>query len=98
MNTVPVVPQTMQMMGQPNRPVINPTICVGITAFLVGTAIGIGIGVLISNNRYRNNGFGGGVWFGKRRRRSLDHDNGQDAYEVIGHIDAADERYSEFDD
>eukprot|EP00093_Oithona_nana_P011109 11109.XXX_684131_683753_1 [CDS] Oithona nana genome sequencing. len=62
-------PVMMQMPVQSNRPLINPTVCVGITAFVVGTAIGIGIGVLISNNRYR--GVGGGIWFGKRRRRSL---------------------------
>merc|ERR1712062_235408 len=43
-------PVMMQMPVQGNRPLVNPTVCVGITAFIVGTAIGIGIGVLISNN------------------------------------------------
>ncbi len=62
----------MPVMNPMQRPLINPTICVGLTSFVVGTAIGIGIGVLIANNRYRNGGFGGGIWFGKRKRRSLD--------------------------
>ena len=80
----------MQMPVQGNRPLVNPTVCVGITAFIVGTAIGIGIGVLISNNRYR--GVGGGIWFGRRRRRSLEYqdidqeDEEQEAFQIIENI------------
>ena len=33
-------------------PIINPTLCAAITSFVIGTAIGIGIGVLIENQRY----------------------------------------------
>ena len=80
----------MQMPVQGNRPLVNPTVCVGITAFIVGTAIGIGIGVLISNNRYR--GVGGGIWFGRRRRRSLEYqdidqeDEEQEAFQILENI------------
>merc|ERR1712062_706921 len=83
-------PVMMQMPVQGNRPLVNPTVCVGITAFIVGTAIGIGIGVLISNNRYR--GVGGGTWFGRRRRRSLEYqdidqeDEEQEAFQILENI------------
>merc|ERR1712062_725793 len=81
-------PVMMLMPVQGNRPLVNPTVCVGITAFIVGTAIGIG--VLISNNRYR--GVGGGIWFGRRRRRSLEYqdidqeDEEQEAFRIIENI------------
>ena len=88
----------MQMPVQSNRPLINPTVCVGITAFVVGTAIGIGIGVLISNNRYR--GVGGGIWFGKRRRRSLgyqdidqEEEEVQEAFQIIENINEGATKY-----
>jgi len=80
----------VMMPVQGNRPLVNPTVCVGITAFIVGTAIGIGIGVLISNNRYR--GVGGGIWFGRRRRRSLGYqdndqeDEEQEAFQILENI------------
>ena len=71
------------------RPIVNPMICVGITAFLVGTAIGIGFGVLIANNRWRNGGgFGGGLWFGKRRKRSTTNQDSEASRIMSGIADA----------
>ena len=83
----------MQMPIQGNRPLINPTVCVGVTAFIIGTAIGIGLGVLISNNRYR--GVGGGIWFGKRRRRSLDDNDPEDeeTFQIIQKINEGASKY-----
>lgn len=48
---------------------ITSPLCVGITSFLIGTGIGFGFGALVFN-RYRYGG-GVGIWFGKRRRRSI---------------------------
>ena len=72
------------------RPIINPMVCVGITAFLVGTAIGIGFGVLIANNRYRN-GVGGGIWFGKRRKRSSEN---EETSRIMNAIETATAKYN----
>ena len=81
-----------------NGPVINPTLCIGFTAFIIGTAIGIGIGVLITNNRYRN-GFGGGLWFGRRKKRSLEFDQmmleDESSFHVLNAIDKAQNIYEE---
>jgi len=51
------------------QPLISPTICSGITGLLVGIGLGVGLGAVIFNRPY-SNGIGGGVWFGKRRKRS----------------------------
>ena len=81
----------MQMPAvQGTRPMINPTVCVGLTAFAVGTAIGIGLGVLIANNRYR--GLGGGIWFGRRRRSVEDDDD--EAFDIIKAIDDGQVKYA----
>ena len=57
---------------------INPAICSGITGLLVGIGIGIGFGALIFNP-YRSGRVGGGIWFGKKRRkRSLMSDDEYD--------------------
>jgi len=77
------VPASPAVVG--NGPVINPVLCVGVTAFMVGTAIGIGIGVLITNNRYRN-GFGGGIWFGKRKKRSAKSSEAKELSEISGKV------------
>lgn len=74
---------TLASAHRPSQPTTQPgplngpnqVLCVGLTSFVIGTAIGIGLGVLIANNRYRNNGFGGGIWFGRRRKRSVDEAN-----------------------
>ena len=83
----------MQMPIQGNRPLINPSVCVGVTAFIIGTAIGIGLGVLISNNRYR--GVGGGIWFGKRRRRALEDNDPEDeeTFQIIQKINDGASKY-----
>lgn len=75
------------------RPVLNPTVCVGITAFAIGTAIGIGMGYLIASNRYRN-GFGGGIWFGRRRKRSTEIDD-DDSFEIMNALDEAANKYDD---
>ena len=53
---------------QPPGSAINPAICAGITGLFVGIGIGIGFGALIFNP-YRAGRVGGGIWFGKRRRK-----------------------------
>ena len=51
------------------QPLISPTICAGVTGFIIGIGIGIGFGALIFNRPYyRNGGFGGGLWFGRKKR------------------------------
>ncbi len=88
------------MAPQQNGPLINPTICVGITAFIIGTAIGIGFGVLIANNKYRN-GIGGGIWFGRKKRSlTIDDDGGLDLEkenEILTALDKTGQLYGEED-
>lgn len=80
----------MQMPAtQGSRPLLNPTVCVGLTAFVVGTALGIGLGVLIANNRYR--GVGGGIWFGRKRRSPEDED--EEAFDIVNAIDEGQVKY-----
>ena len=60
------------MMQPGGRPFLSRTFCIGLTSFLIGTGLGIGMGVLITRSRYSNT-IGGGIWFGKRRKRSLEN-------------------------
>ncbi|XP_059093043.1 uncharacterized protein LOC131888252 [Tigriopus californicus] len=55
----------------PPSSIMSPAICSGITGLVVGTGIGIGIGALIFNRPWNRGNVGGGIWFGKRRKRDL---------------------------
>lgn len=55
----------------PPSSILSPAICAGITGLVVGTGIGIGIGALIFNRPWNRGNIGGGIWFGKRRKRDL---------------------------
>merc|ERR1712141_161261 len=82
------------------RAIINPAICTGITGLLVGIGIGIGFGALIFNP-FRSGRVGGGLWFGKKRRkRSMisDEDIVDDQGNIIEVIDDERHRYDEDDE
>ena len=82
---------------------INPTICAGVTGLLVGIGMGIGFGALIFSPWLRagKGGVGGGLWFGKRRRkRSLMTDEDYDELfeehdKIIESIEDARGRYED---
>ena len=79
---------------------INPTICAGITGLLVGIGIGIGFGALIFNP-YRAGKVGGGIWFGKKRRKRgviIDEDYDEvfeEQDKILETIEEAKDRYDE---
>ena len=80
---------------------INPTICAGITGLLVGIGIGIGFGALIFNP-YRAGKVGGGIWFGKKRRKrgvdAIDEDYEElfdEQDKILETIEEAKDRYDE---
>ena len=57
--------------------------CAGITGLLVGIGIGIGFGALIFNP-FRAGKVGGGLWFGKKRRkRGVQEDDDEDLYDTV---------------
>ena len=71
---------------------------------MVGIGIGIGFGALIFNP-YRPGRVGGGIWFGKKRRkRSLisdddyDYDYFNEHDKIFGHIDDAKDLYDDIED
>ena len=91
-------------MGQNPPPnwgsMVSPAACAGITGFLVGIGIGIGIGALIFDRPWRHGGVGGGLWFGRRRRRSIYEQYDEDdlrsdleELEVMRAIEEAEEKY-----
>ena len=72
---------------------ISPTICAGVTGLLVGIGMGIGFGALMFDC-YRNGRVGGGIWFGKRRkRRSIWNDSDDSDDEILSDIDKAAAKY-----
>ena len=80
-----------------------PAIVSGVCGLLVGIGIGIGFGALIFNP-YRAGKVGGGIWFGKKRRkRGILYDEDNEEYvdeknKIIDSIDEANYRYEDDDD
>ena len=49
--------------------VINKTVCSGLGGLALGIALGIGFGALIFDRPWKHGNVGGGIWFGKKRKR-----------------------------
>ena len=52
--------------------VINRTVCAGFGGLAIGIALGIGFGALIWDRPWKHGNVGGGIWFGKKKRRKRD--------------------------
>ena len=58
--------------------VINRTVCAGLGGVALGVALGIGFGALIFDRPWKHGNVGGGIWFGKRRRKREVERKGQE--------------------
>ena len=72
--------------------VINRTVCAGFGGLALGIALGIGFGALIWDRPWKHGNVGGGIWFGKKRRRKREVERNQN--EILANLEEGETKYT----